>query len=55
MAQKACDTRADLRHPGEGETSVELNERDEIRAQRHRDRARDRNLARAAPDKRSKL
>lgn len=56
MAQKARDARAGLRHPGEAaEPSADLNERDEIRAQRHRERARDRNLARAAPDKRSKL
>jgi len=32
-----------------------MRERDEIRGQRHRERARDKNLARAAPDKRSKL
>ena len=45
-----------MRHPGEaGEPSAEMKERDDIRAERHRERARDRNLARAAPDKRSKL
>lgn len=58
MAQKAREARAGIRHPGEGgsgEANAELTERDEIRAARHRERARDRNLARAAPDKRSKL
>lgn len=38
-----------------GGANVETRERDELRAERHRDRVRDRNLARAAPDKRSKL
>lgn len=58
MAQRAREERAGLRHPeagGSGEVSAELKERDDIRADRHRERARDRNLARAAPDKRSKL
>lgn len=56
MAQRAREERAGLRHPGEaGEASAEMKERDDIRAERHRERARDRNLARAAPDKRSKL
>lgn len=65
MAQRAREERAGIRHPsemaggqagpsGEG-TSAEFREREEIRAERHRERARDRNLARAAPDKRSKL
>uniref|UniRef100_A0A1Q3F5Y6 Putative mrna splicing factor/ chromatin binding snw family nuclear protein n=1 Tax=Culex tarsalis TaxID=7177 RepID=A0A1Q3F5Y6_CULTA len=66
MAQRAREERAGIRHPNElaqagpgGEggsaTSAEFREREEIRAERHRERARDRNLARAAPDKRSKL
>lgn len=58
LAQRAREERAGLRHPDAGEgagSSVDVKERDEIRAERHRDRARDRNLARAAPDKRSKL
>lgn len=59
MAQQARDERAGLRAPGapgaaEGSSS-DVKERDELRAERHRDRARDRNIARAAPDKRSKL
>ena len=32
-----------------------MGDRDEIRRERHKDRQRDRNLARAAPDKRLKL
>uniref|UniRef100_A0A182SXM3 SKI-interacting protein SKIP SNW domain-containing protein n=1 Tax=Anopheles maculatus TaxID=74869 RepID=A0A182SXM3_9DIPT len=65
MAQRARDERAGIRHPdaaggegiaaGGGSTTTDLRERDEIRAERHRERARDRNLARAAPEKRSKL
>lgn len=50
MAQRARDERAGIR-PAETETSsnAETRERDEIRADRHRERVRDRNLARAAP------
>jgi SNW domain-containing protein 1 len=61
MAQRAREERAGLRNVGDADTSgtgsmsAETKERDDIRAERHRDRARDRNLARAAPDKRSKL
>uniref|UniRef100_A0A2M4A9V5 Putative mrna splicing factor/ chromatin binding snw family nuclear protein n=1 Tax=Anopheles triannulatus TaxID=58253 RepID=A0A2M4A9V5_9DIPT len=60
MAQRARDERAGIRHPdaagdGPSTSSAELRERDEIRAERHRERARDRNLARAAPEKRTKL
>lgn len=58
LAQKARDERAGIRgvnHDDAGGASAEVRERDEIRNERHRDRARDRNLARAAPDKRSKL
>lgn len=55
MAQKARDERAGIRNHDEPTTSSEARERDEIRADRHRERARERNLARAAPDKRSKL
>ena len=32
-----------------------MRERDQLRQERHKDRARERNLARAAPDKRSRL
>lgn len=58
LAQKAREERAGLRHPGasgDADLPADVKERDEIREQRHRERARDRNLARAAPDKRSKL
>jgi SNW domain-containing protein 1 len=64
MAQRAREERAGLRAPTDAEAagsgaggpiSAETKERDDIRAERHRERARDRNLARAAPDKRSKL
>lgn len=57
MAQRAREERAGLRNPTEDAagTSVEAKERNELRAERHRERQRDRNLARAAPDKRSKL
>jgi SNW domain-containing protein 1 len=53
MAQKAREERNGIRHVGENDE--EARERDEIREARHRERARDRNLARAAPDKRTKL
>lgn len=56
MAQRAREERAGLRVPdGEAASSGDTKERDELRAERHRERVRDRNLARAAPDKRSKL
>lgn len=55
MAQRAREERAGLRMPDEASTSAEIRERDELRAERHRERVRDRNLSRAAPDKRSKL
>lgn len=40
---------------GSGRATSEMRERDELRADRHRERVRDRNLSKAAPDKRSKL
>lgn len=57
MAQRAREERAGLRMPDNeaGTANPEFRERDELRAERHRERARDRNLARAAPDKRTKL
>lgn len=57
MAQRAREERAGLsRYANDNsEVTADVRERDEIREQRHRERARDRNLARAAPDKRSKL
>jgi SNW domain-containing protein 1 len=53
LAQKAREERAGLR-AGKGKDDEEL-ERDDVRNERHRERARQRNLDRAAPDRRSKL
>ncbi|XP_063543220.1 puff-specific protein Bx42 [Cydia strobilella] len=61
LAQRARDHRAGIRAPEEeGEAEVDESglsaaERDKLRTDRHKERQRDRNLARAAPDKRSKL
>ncbi|XP_055679841.1 puff-specific protein Bx42 [Lutzomyia longipalpis] len=57
MAQRARDERAGIRVAGNESEAAnpDSRERDELRAERHRERARDRNIARAAPDKRSKL
>lgn len=55
MAQRAREERAGLRVVDDTSNNPETRERDELRAERHRERARDRNLARAAPDKRTKL
>lgn len=56
MAQRAREERAGIR-PADTESGLnaDTRARDEIRADRHRERVRDRNLARAAPEKRSKL
>lgn len=55
LAQKAREERAGIRHDKHGEKDEEARERDALRHERHKERARDRNIARAAPDKRSKL
>ncbi|CAH0556648.1 unnamed protein product [Brassicogethes aeneus] len=59
LAQKARDERAGIKVGNPGGHSRggddEEQERDMLRQDRHKERARDRNLARAAPDKRSKL
>ncbi|CAG9838677.1 unnamed protein product [Diabrotica balteata] len=58
LAQRARDERAGIKTaPGHSKGGVdeEEHERDMLRQDRHKERARDRNLARAAPDKRSKL
>jgi len=58
LAQKAREERAGIRATGGNilnERDEEARERDQLRFERHKDRARERNLARAAPDKRSKL
>ncbi|XP_015273830.1 PREDICTED: SNW domain-containing protein 1 [Gekko japonicus] len=54
MAQKARERRAGIKTHVEKEDG-EARERDEIRHDRRKDRQHDRNLSRAAPDKRSKL
>ncbi|NWS69110.1 SNW1 protein, partial [Crotophaga sulcirostris] len=54
MAQKARERRAGIKTHVEKEDS-EARERDEIRHDRRKERQHDRNLSRAAPDKRSKL
>ncbi|XP_070578440.1 LOW QUALITY PROTEIN: SNW domain-containing protein 1-like [Ptychodera flava] len=53
LAMKAREERAGIRKGADHDD--EAAERDRIRGDRHRDRQRDRNIARAAPDKRSKL
>ncbi|CAG9789983.1 unnamed protein product [Diatraea saccharalis] len=62
LAQRARDHRAGIRAPDEEQEQAEPDEsgltaaeRDKLRAERHKERQRERNLARAAPDKRSKL
>lgn len=55
LAQKARDERAGLKSAAALDKAEESRERDQLRQERHKDRARDRNLARAAPDKRSRL
>lgn len=52
LAQKAREERAGIR-PATKEDGEK--ERDELRYERHKDRARERNIQRAAPDRRSKL
>ncbi|KAL8576199.1 SNW domain-containing protein 1 [Nucella lapillus] len=53
LAQKARDERAGIRRVEEREEDAA--EREEIRRERAKDRQRDRNISRAAPDKRNKL
>ncbi|KAK9872575.1 hypothetical protein WA026_018707 [Henosepilachna vigintioctopunctata] len=56
LAQRARDERAGIRvAPTEKPVDDEERERDMLRQDRHKERARERNLSRAAPDKRSKL
>ncbi|XP_033115935.1 SNW domain-containing protein 1-like [Anneissia japonica] len=54
MAQKAREERAGIRSH-QGDRDEEAMERDRMREDRHRQRQRDRNIGRAAPDKRNKL
>lgn len=58
LAQKARDERAGIKTANvssSGLVNEEEKEREMLRQDRHKERARERNLARAAPDKRSKL
>lgn len=59
MAQRAREERAGLRNPDADVPSssggVDARERNDLRAERQRERQRDRNLQRAAPEKRTKL
>lgn len=55
LAQKAREERAGIRPAAVAERDDEARERDQMRYDRHKERARDRNLARAAPDKRTKI
>ncbi|KAF7993549.1 hypothetical protein HCN44_010144 [Aphidius gifuensis] len=55
LAQKARDERAGLKSSAALDKAEESRERDQLRQERHKDRARDRNIARAAPDKKSRL
>ncbi|KAG5897449.1 hypothetical protein JTB14_002710 [Gonioctena quinquepunctata] len=57
LAQRARDERAGIRTLPNHSKPIddEEQERDMLRQDRHKERARERNLARAAPDKRSKL
>uniref|UniRef100_UPI00358E1F62 SNW domain-containing protein 1 n=1 Tax=Myxine glutinosa TaxID=7769 RepID=UPI00358E1F62 len=55
LAQLARDKRAGIKAYGERAEDPDVAERDEIRLERHKERQHDRNIARAGPDKRSKL
>uniref|UniRef100_A0A8C9YB46 SNW domain-containing protein 1 n=2 Tax=Sander lucioperca TaxID=283035 RepID=A0A8C9YB46_SANLU len=56
LAQMARDRRAGIKsHGDKGGEDTEVRERDEIRHDRRKERQHDRNISRAAPDKRSKL
>ena len=55
LAQKARDERAGFRPSGGGGKDDGEKERDELRRERHQDRQRQRNIERAAPERRGKL
>nr|NVI70186.1 Bx42 [Cucujiformia] len=55
LAQRARDERAGIRSLAGQDKGDDERERDALRQDRHKERARERNLAHAAPDKRSKL
>jgi len=54
MAQKAREERAGIRLPGFAKNN-ESRERDQLRLERQKDRARDRNLARNADNRKNKV
>ncbi|KAG8190087.1 hypothetical protein JTE90_006027 [Oedothorax gibbosus] len=55
LAQQAREQRAGIRTTSQAQPNHEAVERDQLRQERHKDRQRERNIARAAPDKRNKL
>merc|ERR1719151_316496 len=55
LAQKARDERAGFRPSGGGGMDEGERERDDLRRERHQDRQRQRNIERAAPERRGKL
>ncbi|RWS01347.1 SNW domain-containing protein 1-like protein [Dinothrombium tinctorium] len=55
LAQKAREERAGIRVGNITDEDEELKERQQIRYERHKERQRERNIQRAAPEKRSKL
>lgn len=55
LAQKAREERAGIRAPAVADKDEEAKERDQLRYDRHKDRQRERNIQRAAPDKRNRL
>ncbi|GIX85116.1 SNW domain-containing protein 1 [Caerostris darwini] len=55
LAQQAREQRAGLRTQPLAEKDDEVREREALRYERHKERQRDRNISRAAPDKRNKL
>lgn len=55
LAEKARNERAGLKNAAALEKNEEAKERDLMRRERHHERQRDRNISRAAPDKRTRL
>ncbi|XP_067130581.1 SNW domain-containing protein 1 [Centruroides vittatus] len=55
LAQKAREERAGIRTQAVSDKDEEVREREQLRYERHKERQRERNIARAAPDKRTKL
>lgn len=55
LAQKAREERAGIKVSSSVEVDDDIKEREQIRYERHKERQRERNIQRAAPEKRSKL